>query len=44
MDLALTPNLKVERVSASLNIEGEQVMIRVVLALPPNDSYNTLYF
>ena len=38
MFLALYPNLKVERVSASLKRDGEQVTIRQVLELPPSDS------
>jgi len=32
----------VDLVSSSLNIEGEQVMIREVLELPPRDSCNSL--
>jgi len=35
---ALAPNLRVEIVSSSLKLEGEQVMIRQVLELPPRDS------
>ena len=31
----LWPNISVERVSCSLNDEGEQQMMMVVLALPP---------
>ena len=40
--LARLPNLRVLIVSALLSIEGLQVMIRQVFALPPRDSYNTL--
>jgi hypothetical protein len=35
---ARIPNRRVERVSASLNDAGEQLMIRVVRELPPRDS------
>jgi len=35
---ALAPNLKVPTVSSSLKLDGEQVMIRHVLELPPKDS------
>ena len=35
---ALVPNLRVLRVSCSLNGWGEQVMTRQVLELPPSDS------
>jgi len=38
MPLALTPNLKEESVSAALSKEGEQQMIKAVLAVPPNES------
>ena len=38
MPLALTPNLRDESVSAALSKEGEQQMIRAVLAVPPNES------
>lgn len=34
------PNLSVEIVSASLYDEGEQLMISVVLELPPSDSWS----
>ena len=40
--LALAPNHKVDTVSSSLNDEGEQVIMRHVLELPPSDSYKTL--
>lgn len=43
MPLALTPNLKEESVSAALSKEGEQQMIRAVLAVPPNESCKALY-
>ena len=42
MAFALTPNLSVLIDSDSLKIEGEQVMISVVLELPPNESYKIL--
>ena len=38
MPLALTPNLKEDSVSAALSKEGEQQMIKAVLAVPPNES------
>ena len=38
---ARMPNLRVEMVSASLNADGEQVIIRAVLALPPSESCST---
>jgi len=38
MFLALAPNLRVDRVSASLYGCGEQVIIKQVLELPPKDS------
>lgn len=38
MDLARIPNRRVERVSASLYDDGEQLMIKVVRELPPRDS------
>lgn len=38
MPLALTPNLKEERVSAALSREGEQQMMRAVFAVPPKES------
>ena len=38
---ARIPNRRVEMVSASLKAEGEHVMIREVLALPPSESYST---
>ena len=40
--LALSPNLKVDKVSLSLYILGEQVIIKQVLELPPKDSCKTL--
>ena len=40
IDLARIPNLRVDRVSGSLKDEGEQLMMRVVLELPPSDSCN----
>jgi len=42
MFLALYPNLSVLKVSASLNGCGEQVTIKHVFELPPNDSVNIL--
>ena len=38
MPLALTPNLKEDNVSAAFSKEGEQQMIKAVLAVPPNES------
>jgi hypothetical protein len=38
MDLARIPKRRVPNVSASLYEEGEQLMMRVVLELPPRDS------
>ena len=38
MDLARVPNRSVDSVSASLYDAGEQLMMRVVLLLPPRDS------
>lgn len=38
MDLARIPKRSVPSVSASLYEDGEQLMMRVVLELPPNDS------
>jgi hypothetical protein len=35
------PKRRVERVSASLKEEGEQLMTRVVRELPPSDSWRT---
>ena len=40
MPLALTPNLREERVSPALSREGEQQMMRAVLAVPPSESYS----
>jgi len=34
----LIPNLKVDNVSVSLKEDGEQLIIKVVLELPPRDS------
>lgn len=42
MFLARYPNLKVLKVSASFNILGERLMIRLVLAFPPKDSWRIL--
>ena len=42
MVFALTPNFKVDIVSAKLYILGEQVTIKVVLELPPKVSYKIL--
>lgn len=41
ISLARLPNLRVEIVSASLNMEGLQVIMRQVFELPPRDSYRT---
>ncbi len=38
MPLALTPNLREDSVSAALSKEGEQQMIKAVLAVPPKES------
>lgn len=38
IDFARIPNRRVDKVSASLYAEGEQLMIRVVRELPPSDS------
>lgn len=37
--LARVPKRRVDTVSASLNDDGEQLIIRVVFELPPSDSY-----
>ena len=39
IDFARIPNRRVESVSASLYAEGEQLMMSVVLELPPSDSW-----
>ena len=38
MPLALMPNLKDDSVSAALSKEGEQQIIKAVLAVPPKES------
>ena len=38
MPLALTPNLREDSVSAALSKDGEQHMMRAVLAVPPKES------
>lgn len=39
---AYTPNLKVDKVSDILSIEGEHAIINVVLVLPPRECYKIL--
>ena len=38
MPLALTPNLREDSVSGALSNDGEQQMMRAVLAVPPSES------
>jgi len=40
--LALSANFNVEMVSSMLSITGEAAAIKVVLVLPPRESYNSL--
>ena len=44
MPLALTPILREDKVSAALSKEGEQQMIRAVLAVPPSESCKRIRF